>query len=275
MIKKIIACSDIHIRNFKHLSEYQAQLQKFIDECKNITSQYKEGEVRIVVAGDLLHNKLDISSEAYLMCTWFLKELDSIAITYVIAGNHDVNMANLSRVDPLTTIFNMYKFNRVFYLDKEFDYQSGYKEDSNVVFCLYSTFDEFRQPDIKEYKLNNKKKTYIGLFHGEIKSAKTDVGYSSERGFTGNYFEDIDFGICGHIHKRQMIKCDGIPMVYCGSLIQQDFGENITKHGYIVLDVKTLEYEEFDIENSEFGMYEFTITNFEDIKNNKEELTNF
>ena len=63
MIKKIIACADIHIRNLRRQDEYQIQLKKFLEECKEQVSKFGEDEVRIVVAGDILHNKLDISGE--------------------------------------------------------------------------------------------------------------------------------------------------------------------------------------------------------------------
>ena len=42
MIKKIIAVSDIHIRNLRRSDEYQEKLQKFLDECKKIVKKYKE-----------------------------------------------------------------------------------------------------------------------------------------------------------------------------------------------------------------------------------------
>ena len=67
MIKKIIACADIHIRNLRRMDEYRRQLQRFIDDCKEIVKEYGENSVRIVIAGDLLHNKLDISGEGLLV----------------------------------------------------------------------------------------------------------------------------------------------------------------------------------------------------------------
>ena len=114
----------------------------------------------------------------------------------------------------------------------------------------------------------------VGLFHGELKSAKTDVGYTSENGYEASYFEGIDFGILGHIHKRQCIKNNGVPLVYCGSLIQQDHGENIHGHGYVVWDTETLKYDEVDVENPGYGYYTMSLSSGEDLDNDAEEVLN-
>lgn len=281
MIKKIISCGDIHIRNLRRQEEYKQQLQLFIDKCKEIASQYEEDEVRIVVAGDILHNKIDISAEAYIFTVWFLRQLDKIAKTIVFAGNHDMNMSNLSRLDPLSMIFSSCNFKQVYYLDKELNYESGTLEDDNIVWCLYSSFDNFTPPcilDVRDYHfrsgIDDTNVRYVGLFHGELKSAKTDTGYASENGLSPEYFDGIDFGLLGHIHKRQCIKTNGVPLIYCGSLIQQDHGENISGHGFIVVDVETCEYESIDLPNEEYGFYTFTINSVDDIDNDLEEIIN-
>jgi DNA repair exonuclease SbcCD nuclease subunit len=273
-VKCIIACSDLHIRNLRRQEEYQEQFNKFIKHCKDITAKYKKDEVRIVIAGDILHNKLDISPEAYILTSWFLRQLDKIAKTIIIAGNHDMNMNNLSRVDSLSPIFSMCSFKQVYYLDKELNYESGCLIDENIVWCLYSSFDEFRRPDIDSYRQEYPENTFFGLFHGLLASTRTDVGYIVENGLEGSYFGDIDFCIMGHVHKRQCVKYEGIPMVYCGSLIQQDHGENISGHGFITIDVESLEYEEIDISNEEHGFYTFEINSEDDIDANQENILN-
>lgn len=274
MIKKIIACSDIHIRNLRRQEEYIAQLRKFIADCQKMADEHGGESIRIVVAGDILHNKLDISGEGYTLAAWFLEKLDGIAKTIVIAGNHDMNMSNTSRMDPLSAIFKMHPFERTIYLDQYFEYESGCYADDNVVWCLYSTFDNFAKPNIEEMRIKYPDSTFVGLFHGEIKSARTDTGYVSENGYDAGFFEGVDFGILGHIHRRQCITNNGVPLVYCGSLIQQDHGENISSHGYVVWDVEKQDYEEIDIPNNEYGFYTFSINDIDDIENDNEEILN-
>ena len=104
MIKYIIHTADVHIRNHRRMEEYQNKLQQFIDECKNICNEHDPKEVAIVISGDLLHSKTDISPEAYAMASWLLNSLDEICKTIIIAGNHD-KIDNNDRLDPLTAIF--------------------------------------------------------------------------------------------------------------------------------------------------------------------------
>ena len=275
-IKTIIACADIHIRNFKRNDEYIEQLNKFIEDCKNIVTKHASPEeVRIVIAGDLLHNKLDISSEAYFLAAWFLKKLDDICPVIIIAGNHDLNMKNTERLDPISAIFSMCDFKQTVYLDKLTDYESACVQDNNIVWCLYSCFDNLSRPNIEEAKIQHKDCTFVALFHDTIAGAKMDTAYAFDNGKATSLFEDIDFGILGHIHRRQCLKHNGIPLVYCGSLIQQDNGENVNGHGYVVWNVDEQEYEEKNIENPDNGFYVFSINSKKDIEEDLEELVNF
>lgn len=274
MITKIIAVGDIHIRNLKRNEEYQEKLTEFVKKCKEIVKKNGKASTRIVIAGDLLHNKTDISPEGYAVASWFLGELDKVCDVIIFAGNHDMSQ-NTQRLDPITSIVSMCKFKHVHYLDMETDYCSGCVVDDNVVWCLYSSFDNFTEPGISEYRIQNPDYTYVSLYHGDVKGAKTDTGYSSGTGMEASYFDGSDFAILGHIHKRQCIKYNGIPLVYCGSLIQQDFGENISKHGFVVWDVEKRTYEEVDMEDTEYGFYTFSVNSEDDIDEDNEELINF
>lgn len=276
MIKYIFQIGDIHIKNLRRLSEYKEQLSKFIKQVEDFIEEKKLtiDEVRIVVTGDLLHNKLDISGEGYLLAHWFLSKLDNICKTIVIAGNHDINMLNKSRVDPITTIFKMSNFKLTHYLDYETSFKSACIEDDNIIWCLFSIFDNFSKPNIKETRLNYKDKTYVGLFHGEIKNSVTNTGFVSENGYESSYFSGIDFGLLGHIHKRQEIQYDGIKLLYCGSLIQQNHGENISGHGYSIWDVEKQTHKDIDLENNDNGFYTFVLNGDTDISENKEEIIN-
>ena len=91
MITKIIATSDLHIRNYKRMDETKEQFEKFLDDARKIVEENGKENTRIVIAGDLVHSKLTIASECYLMLSWFLHELNDICKTIVIAGNHDLN----------------------------------------------------------------------------------------------------------------------------------------------------------------------------------------
>lgn len=275
MITKIIATADLHIRNIKRLDETKEQFQKFLDEARRIVEENGVDQTRIVIAGDLVHSKLTIASECNLMLAWFLNELDGICKTIVIAGNHDLNMSNLDRVDSLTPVFEMCDFKQVHYLDRELDYKSGYVIDDNVVWCLYSTFDYFTGPQdldiLREHE--GEGRTFVGLFHGDLNGAKNSTGYCLN-GLEPTHFNGTDFVIAGHIHKFQELSKGGARIVYCGSLIQQDKAENVTGHGFMLWDVEKKEWEQIDVANPNYGYYNFKINSETDIDENKEELTN-
>lgn len=273
MISKIIACADVHIRNLRRIDEYKVQLYKFIDLCKKEVKSTKDGDVRIVIAGDLFHNKLEISAEGYMLASWFLKSLDKVAPTLVIAGNHDKS-GNNERLDPISVMFSMCKFKQVKFLDAELNYQSGIYNDDNISFVLYSAFDNFATPNVAQAKIENPHNTYVGVFHGDVKGAKTDTGYVSDNGLEISMFDNLDFVIAGHIHKFQELTYNGIPIVYCSSLIQQDHGENISNHGFVIWTVKDEQYTFNHIDNPDYGFYSFTIENENDIDDNKEVLVN-
>ena len=64
-----------------------------------------------------------------------------------------------------------------------------------------------------------------------------------------------------------------IPVVMPSSLIQQNFGENVTKHGFLLWDVETKTFTEHDVENKS-PYYQFRIKSLEDIENGSEKITN-
>ena len=79
---------------------------------------------------------------------------------------------------------------------------------------------------------------YLHQFHGPVNLAETDIGYTvSSNSFTTDMFEGFDMVMLGDIHKRQTL---GSPTIaYAGSMIQQNHGEALDKHGYLLWDVES------------------------------------
>lgn len=274
MIKHIISISDTHVRNYKRMEETTEFFTRFIEYCKNFTMEHDPDEVRIVIAGDLFDQKISTSNESKIVVSWLLRELNNIAKTYVICGNHDYLMNNADRVCSLTPVFSMSQFNNCHYLDMDLGYVSGIVEDENVAWCLFSTFEDFNRPEIDIYKKMHPDKTLVGLIHADINGAQTDVGRTSDTGLDASYFNGLDFVIAGHIHKRQEIKKNGVKIVYCGSLIQQNMGENLSGHGGVVWNLENNTWEPFDIDRGQYGFYKFVIDNPDDIDNDNEKILN-
>lgn len=64
-----------------------------------------------------------------------------------------------------------------------------------------------------------------------------------------------------------------IPIMMPSSLIQQNFGETVSKHGFLWWDVESRTFTEHDIE-TDYGFYQFKVTSLDDLDNGTEELTN-
>lgn len=274
MVKKVITCSDIHIRNFQRLDEYAEILTDFIKKCEEIASDYDKEEVRIVICGDIIHNKNNISPELISFTSNFIRQLEQIAKVIVIAGNHDLIVNNLSRKDAISSIFETANFSNSFLLDNVLDYESGYVIDDDITWVVYSIYDNFMKPDIESARNEAPNNKVIGLYHGMIVGSSLDNGSIIDDGVDKGIFEGCDCVMCGDIHKRQVLRKNGIDIVYSGSLIQQTFGETVTQHGFTVWDIETLTFEFVDIEN-EYGLYSFEINDFDDISNDKEILKNY
>lgn len=275
MIKCIIHLADIHIRNFVRLEEYSEQLTKVVDKCNEIASKYKKEEVRIVISGDLVHSKNTISNELMVFASYFLRELEEIATVIVIAGNHDLIVENQTRTDTMTALFDTADFKNCKFLDAMLDYKSGCAIDNNVVWCLYSIYEDFLRPTtIEETRETHPNSRFIGLFHGQIVGSTLNNGYISDSGLDTDAFEGCDCVMAGHLHKRQILKRGDTEIVYPGSVIQQNYAETVSQHGFAVWNVEDMTYEFVDID-SDYGLYDIEINAIDDVDEDKERLINF
>ena len=271
MIKKIIHCADLHIRTFRMHEEYKEIFQLFINEIEDfmVEGNYKYDEVRVAIVGDLVHQKITISNEQLILSCWFLNELSKLCKVVIIAGNHDLLENNKDRVDSISPMIQLLDNENIMYFKESKCYV-----DDNVVWCNYSIFEGNSRPNIEESRKLHTDKTFIGLYHAPIAGATTDIGYEFDESFTPlTHFEGCNMVLCGDIHKRQIFNHKGIPIAMPSSLIQQNFGESISKHGYLIWDVLNKSYIEKDIE-TDYGFYQFKVNTLKDIENGTEKLTN-
>ena len=258
MIKKLVHFSDLHIRLFKDHDLYRLILTDMLNQFKELKPD------RVVFSGDLVHSKNTVSPELIEIVSWLLNECSKIAKTIIIPGNHDALINNLDRLDTLTPIINsLNNKNIVYYRDR------GVYEDENVSWCVYSQFQGNIPPDINEAKGFK-----IGLFHGPISGLKTDLGFEfGDDAYDVEKFNGLEIVLCGDIHKRAEFKFKTGKGFMIGSTIQNNIGENITKHGYGIYDIETKEYKYVDLHNPK-PFLKFSISSFEDIENGTELLKN-
>jgi len=271
MIKYFFHIADLHFRTYKRLAESEDACQKFIDEVGSFIkkNKLKHSECRIVIAGDIVHQKITISNELFSLVAWFLNECSKLCPVVVIAGNHDLLENNKDRMDSITPIIEAIDNENVHYLTESKCY-----EDDNVVWCVYSIFEENERPNIEEgRKKYGNDKTYVGLYHAPVNGALTAIGYEFEDHNDLEQFDGCDMVLMGDIHLRQKFEYKGIPIAYSSSMIQQDFGEKLYEHGYLIWDVEDRTYTEHNLE-LDYGYYVFKITSLEDLDNETEELMN-
>ena len=246
-VEKIYHLADLHIRNLKRHVEYREVFVKFL---QNVDRDNIDNAI-IYLAGDIAHAKTEMSPELVREISWFLTECANRKHTFLITGNHDCNLNNNYRLDVLTPIVENLNNERIHYLR-----DTGIYPFRNLTFVVYSILD--KKENWPKAELVDGENT-ICVFHGPVNLAETDIGYTvSSNSFTTDMFEGFDMVMLGDIHKRQTL---GSPTIaYAGSMIQQNHGEALDKHGYLLWDVESRTFEEVDIPN-DYGFYTLDVNN--------------
>jgi len=228
-LRTIYHCADLHIRNVRRHNEYREVFEKLYDEIKKDTQN-----AVVVVAGDIVHAKLEMSPELVDLTFEFFKSLSNILPTIIITGNHDCNLNNLSRMDTLTSIIKNIDNENLFYLK-----HSGIYDVADTKFIVMSVFD---QPNnfISADKVMSD--TKVALYHGTVHQAITDTGLKlHNESVKQSIFDGYDIVLLGDIHKHQYMNKQRT-IAFPGSLIQQNHGED-ENHGLLKWNVKTRKSE--------------------------------
>ena len=217
---KFAHIADVHIKNLKYHDIYE-------DVFQQLYRRLEEEKVhKIIICGDIAHTKTNISPEFVQIAGRFFTELADIAPLYIILGNHDGNLKNLDRQDAITPIVEALNNPDIHLLKKSGEVHIDEKFALNVL----SIFDRDNWT-----KPSNPDKINIALYHGAIEGSKTDTGWAmKDTDDSINIFDDFDFAFLGDIHKQQFLKWR---VAYCGSLIQQNFGEETDK-GLLIWDIQ-------------------------------------
>jgi DNA repair exonuclease SbcCD ATPase subunit/DNA repair exonuclease SbcCD nuclease subunit len=226
---QMIHISDIHIRPLQRHEEYREVFSRVYTSVARLAKQ--EVSV-IVVTGDLFDHKSVFKPETFKMCRDFLKNLGRISPVIVIAGNHDMMEHNTTRMDSLTPIID--DIPGVNYLKMSGYYRSVHTGDCFVVSSLYDKMF-LHCPE-------NSESSVICLYHGDLTGspapapAPEDAGKDqSTRYRTKDDFNGFDAVLLGDIHQHRVFQNDrGAYMSYAGSLIQQNHGETLDGHGFLV-----------------------------------------
>jgi DNA repair exonuclease SbcCD ATPase subunit len=238
-IKKIYHIADVHIRNLKRHKEYREVFETLYEYIKTT----KTDDSVIVLCGDIVHAKTDMTPEVIEMTQTFLKNLSDMLPTILIPGNHDANLNNPSRLDALSPIVNALNHSNLHYMKDDGVWKMG-----GISFSHSSVFGESKEIIPSEEVHGDYK---IALYHAPVDKVKTEYGFQLEnKNVKVDSFDGYDLVLLGDIHVPNQSLNDEGTIKYCGSTIMQNHAEaKYPEHGILVWDVDTKESEFVPIHN--------------------------
>ena len=212
---KIAHTADIQIRKGVRHDEYREVFERFYNDLR------KEKPSRIILAGDIFHNKVDMSPNLLKISAEFFKNLAKIAPVDIFPGNHDLNLTQLSQGDTIRSIIEIIDNGMVIEKDNpegisyhmtsmdgdNFIYyypDTGYYQiDDDIVYGHYSCIDNGVLSLKEKDKVEGVK--YIALFHGQVYESMNDNGTMNMDSslIKTAAFNNFDMVMMGDIHEHQ------------------------------------------------------------------------
>ena len=214
--------ADVHWRGLSRHEEYKRAFKDSFEKLK------KESIDAIFVVGDIVHSKTQgISPELIDSLCWWFRGLEEIAPTYVTLGNHDGLILNKDREDAISPIIRALNLPNLFLIknSESFDF------DNRFHFSNFSCFDE----ESWDKLCLDSEKINIALYHGAVRGSLTDVDWELDGEVESSIFSGYDFVFLGDIHKHQYLDKEK-RIAYCGSTIQQNYGETPDK-GFMIWSI--------------------------------------
>jgi DNA repair exonuclease SbcCD ATPase subunit len=260
MLKYIFHISDLHIRNgdYKY-SRYDEYLNVFNNTVTSINTNItnlnlSKKEFIIIITGDIFHNKNNIGNYGLLLYKNFVTELTKIGKVIIIHGNHDKIQSDLNQ--PSLVFSSTFENENLIVLNKSSSFVIDEIGFSYV--CVDDTLDfnsnSGRLSTLPRFpKIKEDVKYKIALFHGTFSKSKLYNGeeiHEENNPYPLEWIKDFDYVLLGDIHKRQTaIYNKKTKYGYSGSLIQQNFGEDILDHGYLIWNLYTKDITEVNVYN--------------------------
>jgi DNA repair exonuclease SbcCD ATPase subunit/DNA repair exonuclease SbcCD nuclease subunit len=296
----IIHLADLHIRSGNlqksRYIEYESVFNCIIQDLENYI--YIKDSV-IFILGDIFHNQVKIESAGLKLSLEFIKKLSNLAPVYIIRGNHDYLQAFPDEPDLISSVLSI-DIPNVTYLNKTGHYTIG-----NIGIGLISIQDALQSgntqgitPDLPAFPdpnqfLKPEIKHKIAIFHGPIGKAKLPNGTEimEHNSYPLEWFKGYDYILLGDIHLQQVnnaklteqaqsqsnfkhsiitntYNTQPNTWAYPGSTIQQDFGESLLGHGFLIWDLDNQQVNTFHVKN-DYGFVTVKLVNSEWLVNVK------
>lgn len=277
--------SDLHIRFSTRHQEYREVFERLYTDLK------KQKPYRIMVTGDLSHQKVNMSPTSIDLLMEFIVNLAKIAPLDIILGNHDVNLQQIQQGDSITPLFNIANRASELYSEtpaqkmflvnnknkKDIDLsqkavylysESGfYDVEDSLTYGIYSCIDG----KILELTKKDPNRKYVAVYHGGLYGARNDNGYilQGDNLIKPTVFNNFDCVMLGDLHEYQSFR-DDESMAYAGSVLQNNYGESIKK-GYLLWDLDTCTHKRRFILN-DYGFAKITIARGESFEERIESI---
>lgn len=273
-VEKVIHIADLHVRTgnraLSRYEEYKGVFDRIVEDVSAYPPAL-EGKAIVVIAGDVFHHKLKIESPGIKLILGFLSNLASIAPVYVIRGNHDYRQDFPGEPDLIESLLSI-EIPNVTYLNTTGHYRIG----KNLGVGLVAIQDALHAgntsgivpelplfPPATFFDMAPEVTTRIALFHGSVARTMLPNGMQVEdaHSYPLEWFAGYDAVMLGDIHLQQVQNATpvpfrsakaifrhsvitarhswatGQPFAYAGSTVQQDFGEPLIGHGFLVWDL--------------------------------------
>ena len=259
-LRYIFHLSDLHIRNGDKIScRYDEYNDVFNETIVSISNEIKKlnlslNEFIIIISGDIFHNKNIIGNYGLLLYKNFIEKLVKLGRVIIFHGNHDRNQSEINQ--PSLVFSTTFNIDNLTILNDTTTFNID-----NIGFSYVNiddTLDIYRNSgriqDLPRFpEIIGDVKYKIALFHGSFQNAKLfngDCIRDENNPYPLEWVKDFDYVILGDIHKRQIFNYKKKTICgYSGSLIQQNFGENVVEHGYLIWDLENKKINEINVYN--------------------------
>jgi DNA repair exonuclease SbcCD ATPase subunit len=258
-LKYIFHLSDIHIRNGDNInSRYEEYNNVINNTIISINEQINNMKIPfddfiIIISGDIFHNRYNASNYGLLLFKYLIKSLTKIGRLIIFEGNHerliDNNPSLITSLNFDINNLTVLNESQTFIIDNiGFSYLSLFDTMNSTKLTgrkdILPSFPEIIE-DVK-YKIALFHGTFISckLFNGDIIRDNENLTYPLE------LIQDFDYAILGDVHKRQIFNYKNkVIGGYSSSLIQQNFGEDLIEHGYLIWDLYNKKIKEINVCN--------------------------
>lgn len=263
---RVLHLADLHIRcapadGDRH-EEYSGVFARLCEQAARCKPD------SCLIAGDVFHSKYKCSARGADLFRRLLRDLAGLCPVYVLAGNHDFQQQSASAPDLVTAIVGDGVEN-VTVMSRTGVYRCG--DLSYSVVTVQDALEEGatsgHRLDLPEFPRDagGGSKHRVAAFHGPVKSSRLCNGSDLMAGVPVSWFDGFDAVMLGDIHKPQVHRArmaestrerirwtwgpGDSPWGYSGSAVQQNHGEPLMRHGFMLWDLAAREVEHHHVRN--------------------------